>query len=318
MAAEDTRRAPRRNGNTNTKGPPSVVERYLPYVLGGAVVLALLATVSGSDRYGLHAGAVLAAGVVLALGYVGWQHTITLPPGDSLRAPVTAVSGAVALACLAPLGLAFFNPHLVRTVTLSREGDRQEFDLGADARAVVVTSSVGLASTTEEALQGEYRFHVTREGTDADENLKGTLTVAESTLAGGASGRRARPNRHLLGALRGAGHYAVTLDHVPSAVRPPVTVRVYTEPVAEWMLAAVYALLALLVMWVDAALFRTGNEPAFAASLGVPLVASLLLHRLLNPAALVSSLLASLIVGFVVGGLGGELLGRAGRVVWGK
>jgi hypothetical protein len=281
-------------------------------------VLGLLATVSGSDRYGLHAAAVLAAGVVLALGYVAWQHTLTLPPGDSLRAPVTWLSVAVVLACLGPLALAFFNPQRVYTTALSREGDRQEFTLGPDARTVVVSSQVGLLSTSEEALQGEYRLHVSRDGTDTDEALKGTLAVAESTLAGDAWGRKARPNRHLLGTLRGPGRFAVTLDHVPSAVRVPVVVRVYTEPMAEWMLAVLYAVLALLVMWVDAALYRTGNEPAFAASLGVPLVASLLLHRVLNPATLVTSLMASLIVGFVVGGLGGELLGRAGRLLWGK
>jgi hypothetical protein len=81
------------------------------------------------------------------------------------------------------------------------------------------------------------------------------------------------------------------------------------------MLAALFGLLAVAVLWVDVKLSRRKIESAFAASMGVVLAATFYLHGHFTRATLPADLLAAALVGVLGGGVGGEILARVARGV---
>jgi hypothetical protein len=105
------------------------------------------------------------------------------------------------------------------------------------------------------------------------------------------------------------------LDRLPESVQAPLRVVVRAEPFAQTMLAALYALLAVAVLWIDVKVSRRKIESAYAASMGVVLAATFYLHGHFTRATLPSDMLAATLVGVLGGGVGGEILGRIARAV---
>lgn len=296
-------------------------KKVATYALPVLVVVGLLTVLFKSPAHAHHAGAGLVGVLILGLGYAGWSHTETLSPDDGIRNGVRAATISVVLACLAAAGFTFFPPSAQHRLRLSRVGDHAEVEVAGAATAVVLTTEGNFKPDVGTSVRAVYAFRVSHD--NHEEDIEGRFTrdtpdvpAGSPPTTGGAT--EIRSNRHVLQTLRGSGMYTITLDHIPESVNPPVLVAVSTEPFTQWMLGILFVLLIGLSVVVDVALARRGSEPAFAASMMVPLVAVFYLHGHFTRASLTNSLVSAGLVGLLGGGLGGELLARLGRSVGGR
>lgn len=318
MAEAPRRPAPKKVADIE---PPSALARYFPYIAAVAVVVALVVAVTRNAGYSLYAGAALAAAVILGLGYVAWQHVISVPPDDGFRKAVAPSTLAVVLPALALAGYTLFPPPPAGSVVLDRAGASGEVRVSAPASTVIVDTAGAFKPDVGTDAVANYAISVAR-GRD-EELVEGTFT-RRSSASVPATGTRgvtgstdATAARHVLQSLRGAGAYRIALDRVPESVQLPIRATVRAEPFAAWMLWSVWGLLALLTLVVDAALARRGSESAYAAALGLVLASTLYLHAHYTPETLAVDLFAAGLVGVFGGGVGGEIAARIARKILG-
>ncbi len=301
--------------------PPSDATKYLPYALAAVVVIGLVATIVRSPAYATHAAAALLALGALALGYVAYQDTHSLPPGDGFRKVVGVATGAVVLVLLGGVAITMFPPAPSGTVTFQRAGDSGAIDVTGAAANLLVETRGAFEADVGPSAQAKYEMHVTRGS--AEEEFEGTFerSAGQSPLSGGnvaaSAGTEATANRHWLTTLRGPGRYVVTLDRMPDNLRPPIRAAIRAEPFAPWMFALVFGLLAAMVLAVDVGVARRGIEPTYAPALLLPLVLVYYLHGHYAGANVSEGLFAAFLVGLLGGGLGGEVLARIVRKVAG-
>lgn len=294
--------------------PPSELAKYLPYLAAAAGFGVLVLTVTRSARYGVYAATALLAIAFLGLAYVAWEHTTTLPDGDRLRPMLRAVTVAVLLATVGPAAITLHPPAPQSVVRLARPGDRAEVTVRGAAATVVLEAEGAFAPDVGAEAQAHYELTAARGSTE--ERVRGLFQRA--TEEGPTASRRVSAtvaSRHVLESIHGAGPMTVILDRLPESVQPPLRVVVRAEPFSQKMLAALFALLAVAVLWVDVKVSRRKIESAYAASMGVVLASTFYLHGHFTRASLPSDLLAATLVGVLGGGVGGEILARIARGV---
>nr|MBK7064806.1 hypothetical protein [Deltaproteobacteria bacterium] len=294
--------------------PPSELAKYLPYLAAAAGFGVLVLTVTRSARYGVYAATALLAIAFLGLAYVAWEHTATLPDGDRLRPMLRAVTVAVLLATVGPAAITLHPPAPQSVVQLTRPGDRAEVTVRGAAATVVLEAEGAFRPDVGTEAQAHYELTAARGSTE--ERVRGLFQRASEE--GPAEARRVSAtvaSRHVLGTIHGAGPMTVILDRLPESVQPPLRVVVRAEPFSQKMLAALFALLAVAVLWVDVKVSRRKIESAYAASMGVVLASTFYLHGHFTRASLPSDLLAATLVGVLGGGVGGEILARIARGV---
>lgn len=299
--------------------PPSDATKYLPYALIAVVLIGLIATIIRSPTWAVHAAGGLLALGALALGYVAYQDTHALPPDDGFRKVVGAATAAVMAALLATVAITLFPAAPYGTVTLSRAGDAGPVMVSGNAANLFVETRGTFEADVGPSAQAKYQLHVTRDG--SDEDLEGTFerSAGQSPLAGGnmaaAASTEATASRHWLKSLRGAGRYVITLDRMPDNLRPPIRASIRGEPLAPWMFTLAFALIAVLVLVIDAGIARRGIEPTYAPALLLSLAVAYYFHGHYAGANVSEALFASFLVGLLGGGLGGEVLARVSRKV---
>ena len=294
--------------------PPSELAKVLPYVAAVAVFGVLVFTITKSPRFGVHAATVLLAIAGFGLAYVAWDHTTTLPEGDRLRPMLRAVTVAVLLATAGPAAITLHPPAPQSVVQLARPGDRAEVTVRGAAATVVLEAEGAFKPDVGTDARAQYELTAIRGGTEED--VRGVFQ--RSSEEGDRETRRVSSvvaTRHVLGAIRGAGPLTLILDRLPESVQPPLRVVVRAEPFSQTMLATLFALLAVAVLWVDVKVSRRKIESAFAAAMGVVLASTFYLHGHYTRVSLPSDLLAATLVGVLVGGVGGEILARIARAV---
>ncbi len=298
----------------NLRPPPPPIVKVLPYAGVALVGVGLVVTMLKSHTYGLYAAGVLCTGAVAGLAWAAWQHSITLTPGDGLRAAVRALSVVVALAALGPLGLTLRPPAPAAVLSLTRVGERASATVSGNAATVFLQVSGAFKPDVGAEARARYTLTVQRAG-GAEEDVEGVFERNVQEGSGGAQppnplgGSELTANRHVL-RTTGAGTYSVIVDRLNESLQPPLRVAVHAEPISEKLLAVFFGLLALAVLGVDVALRRRNIESAFAASLLVMLAGVFYLHGHFTPATMGANLLAAGLVGVLGGGLGGEVLGR--------
>jgi hypothetical protein len=294
--------------------PPSELAKYLPYLAAAAVFGGLVLTITRSARYGVYAATALLAAAMLGLGYVAWEHTATLPEGDRLRPMLRAVTAAVLLATVGPAAITLHPPPPQSVVQLSRPGDRAEVTVRGAAATVVLEAEGAFKPDVGTDAQAHYEVTAARGQTE--ETVRGVFQ--RRSEEGPRESRRVSAtvaSRHVLGSIHGPGAMTLILDRLPESVQPPLRVVVRAEPFSQTMLAALYALLALAVLWIDVKVSRRKIESAYAASMGVVLASTFYLHGHFTRATLPSDMLAATLVGVLGGGVGAEILGRIARAV---
>ncbi len=294
--------------------PPSELSKYLPYLAGLGVVGGLVLTVTRSQQYGVYAGTALLVLAMAGLGWVGWEHTATIPAGDRLRAYVGVVIAAVLLGSAGPAVLALFPPAPAAVVTLARAGDRADAEVHGTAAALVLEAEGAFVPDVGSDARAQFTLLVQRGG--REEVVTGVFQRSGDD-AGRQSVRASRgvASRHVLATMRGEGPLSIVLDRLPESVRPPLRVIVRAEPFSQGALAGFFASLALAALWIDVKIARRKIESAFAAAMGVVLCAVFYLHGHFTRATLPSDLLAAGLVGVLGGGVGGEIVARLARVV---
>lgn len=320
MASEEP---PKRTGPAGPKKkvdvvvPPSDATKYLPYALVALVVVSLVGVIL---RVPAHA--TLAATALMSLGAVGiawlaWQDTHTLPPEDNFRKLAAVATVGVALAIVGTVVMTFHPPAPAGSVTFQRAGDSGTITVaGAGANLYVQTSGT-FAPDVGPSARASYVLVVTR-GRDTEE-VEGEFerSAGENPMSGGnmaaAASTESTAHRHALSKLRGPGTYTVALDRIHENLRPPMRAVIYAEPLAPWMFAVLFALLAAVVLAVDAGVARRNVEPTYAPALLFALAMTYYLHGHFAGANVSEGLFASFLVGLLGGGLGGELVARVTR-----
>lgn len=313
--ADRPKPAPRRTAEIT---PPSEISRYLPWFALAGAVIALVVTVVKSPAYNLYAATVLLVGAALGLGYVAWQHEMTLEPGERLRLGVRAVTALAVLAALGPLAITLYPPPPAGVISLDRTGASGSVTVGGAAATIVLEAQGTFKRDIGDEARARYVLNVARER--AEETVEGYFqrTGAAGPTAGpGGSGASsdATGSRHVLRSLRGPGRYTLSLERMPDVLEPPMRVAVRAEPIPQWALGVLFGALALAALVVDARLARRGVESAFAPSLFVMLAAVFYLHASYTRDTLPGDLLAATLVGVLGGGLGGEVLSRVARAI---
>jgi hypothetical protein len=294
--------------------PPSELTKYLPYLTAAAVLGGLVLTITRSARFGVYAATALVALGMLGLAYVAWDHTTTLPDGDRLRPMLRAVTVAVLLATLGPAAITLHPPAPQSVVQLTRPGDRAEVVVRG-AAATVVLEAEG-AFRPDVGTEAQAHFEVTAARGTTEERVRGVFQ--RTTDEGAGAERRVSAvvaSRHVLDTVHGAGPLTIILDRLPESVQPPLRVVVRAEPFSQTMLATLFALLAVAVLWVDVKVSRRKIESAYAAAMGVVLAFTFYLHGHFTRASMPSDLLAAGLVGVLGGGVGGEIIARITRSV---
>lgn len=305
---------------TNTINPPSELSRYLPWAALAAVVISLVIVTVKSHAYNLYAATVLLVGAALGLGYTAWQHEITLEPGEKLRIGVRVVTLLSLLAALGPLAITLYPPAPAGTLSLDHSGASGSVTIHGAAAAVVLETQGTFKRDIGDEARAHYVFNVTRDRAEESvegyfQRSSGTSPTHPSTSPTSGSNTDATGSRHVLRTLRGPGRYTVSLERLPDVLQPPLRVALRAEPVPQWALGVVFAVLALAALVVDARLTRRGIESGFAQALFVILAAVFYLHTSYTRETLPTDLLAATAVGLLGGGLGGELLCRLARAV---
>lgn len=294
--------------------PPSELAKYLPYIAVAAVLGGLILTITRSQRYGVFAATALLALAMLGLGYVAWEHTTTLPEGDRLRPMLRAVTAAVLLSAVGPAAITLHPPAPQSVVQLARPGDRADVTVRG-AAATVVLEAEG-AFRPDVGIDAQAHYEISAQRGRASEQVRGVFQ--RTSEEGEQATRRVSAvvaSRHVLSTIRGAGPLTLILDRLPESVQPPLRVVVRAEPFSQSMLATLFALLAVAVLWVDVKVSRRKIESAFAAAMGVVLASTFYLHGHFTRASLPSDMLAAGLVGVLGGGVGGEILARIARAV---
>lgn len=320
MADAPRRPAPKKVADIS---PPSALAGYAPWLGLGAVAVGLAVVVSKSAAWGAAAGAVLAAGVIVGLGWAAYQHVIAVPLGDGFRKAVAPATLAVVVPALVLVGYTLFPPAPAGAVALDRVGASGEVRVPAPAATLMLDAAGAFKPDVGTDAVARYVIAVTRDR--SEELVEGEFTrhASSGVPATGARGQGsaitadATAARHTLAALRGGGTYRVALERVTDTVQLPIRVTVRAEPFAPWMLWAFFGALAALTLVVDAALARRGSESAFAAALGVVIAATLYLHAHYTRETLAVDLFAAALVGIFAGGVGGEVAARVTRKVLG-
>lgn len=323
MASEDTSK---RTGPAGPKKkiesmePPSVAAKYLPYALAAFVVVSLLGVILRVPAYATQAATALLSAGAIGLGYLAWQDTHGFAPDDSFRTVVGAATVAVVATLVATAALTLNPPAAIGTVTLPAAGASGtitvggggnlvarvagEFapDVGASARASYVVL-VARGNATEE-VEGEF------------ERSAGENPTASGNMASSARGE-VTARRHRLTQLRGPGRYTVTLDRTHENLRPPMRVSLHQELVPPWAFLVAFGLLAVLVLVADVGIAKRNIEPVYAPALFFAMGMVLYLNRTYAGSSVSDGLFASFLVGLLGGGVGGELVARGVRRVFG-
>lgn len=323
MASEDTSK---RTGPAGPKKkievvePPSAAAKYLPYALAAFLVVSLVGVIVRSPAYATYAATLLLSGGAIGLGYLAWQDSHGFAHDDSFRRVVGAASVGVAAALIATVVLTLHPPAPLGTVTLPRAGASGtltvasdtplvarvegtfEADVGASARASYVVV-VARGNATED-VEGEFER-------SASENPTTSGNVA-SSAAGEVTARS-----HRLTKLRGPGRYTVTLDRTHENLRAPMRVSLLSELVPRQAVYLLFALLAILVLAVDVGIAKRNVEPVYAPALFFAMAMVLYLHRAYAGSNLSNELFASFLVGLLGGGVGGEVVARGARRLFG-
>lgn len=297
--------------------PPSTVAKFLPYLVVGALVLALVAVVMKSPGYALHASAALMGGVILGLGFVAWQHVHGVAPEDGVRRAVAPVTGLVVLAAIGLTAYTLFPPPPAGRVVLQSAGASGEVSVTGPAATVILDAVGAFKPDVGSDAVARYAIAVAR-GRD-EELIEGTFSrrsgagVPAVGARGAVESTDATASRHLLQTLRGPGRYRIALERVPESVQLPIRVTLRAEPFPQVVLWVGWALLAVLALVVDAYVARRNSESAYAASLGVVLGATLYFHTHFTPETVGTDLVAAALVGIFGGGIVGEIASRVAR-----
>jgi hypothetical protein len=327
VTAMTTEEQPRRAGPSGPKKKLDVVDvprsdafGYLPYIGAAAAVIGLIAVVLRVPAYSTLAATVLLVGGALALGYLAWSDTHSLPPEEGFRHVVTASTVVVVLSMIAAAMITLHPPAPLGTVTLPRAGASGAIAVPTEAANLVLRVHGTFEADVGPSARAGYVLHLTRDGVEEEFEYTFERSAAESPTQGGnmaaAAGTEATSARHRLQKLHGAGRYQVTLDRMPDNLRPPMVASLHHERVTPTMVSALFGALAVLVLVVNLGLAKRGIEPTYAPALLVGLFTAWYLHRFFTGADLGAGLFAAVVVGFFVGGLGGELLARATRRVF--
>jgi hypothetical protein len=308
---------------TEVDVPPPAVVGYIPYVLVVAAIATLLYTITKVPEHALKAAGVLLGLGTLGLGYVGWQDTHTLPQGDGFRKAVAATTAALVLALLATLGVTLFPIRPIATISLDRAGAAATIEVPAPGANLFLETSGTFQHDVGPSAQAKYDLHVARQGTE--EELSGMFEKSGNADNENDNDNHAvsrvpvKPEtasaRHWLRTLNGPGRYVVTLDHMPDNLQPPLRVALRTEPFARWTLYALFGVLAVLVLIVDARIASRNVEPSYGPAMLFALVFVLYFRHAYAGTNISEALFASFLVGLLVGGLGGEVFARISRKI---
>jgi hypothetical protein len=321
MASEDTSK---RTGPAGPKkkievmDPPSPLVKYLPYAAVALVVVSLVGVIARVPAYATLAAIALLSGGAMGLGYLAWQDTHAFPPeDDGFRKVVGAATVAVVVALLGTVYLTLHPPAPAGSVTLQRAGDSAAITVGGGGNNLVARVEGNFAPDVGASAQASYVVVLAR-GSDT-EDLEGIFerSASENPVANGnttaAMTGEVTARRHRLTKLHGPGRYTVTLDRTHENLRPPMRVSIHAEVLPPWMILLAFAVLAVLVLVVDAGIARRNIEPTYAPALLFAMVMALYLHRFHAGSNISEGLLASFLVGLLGGGLGGEVLARITR-----
>ncbi|MBL8604496.1 MAG: hypothetical protein JNK72_21395 [Myxococcales bacterium] len=318
-APPSKRPTPQRKPVNLTEPRPAIFE-YLPYFGVIAAVIGLILTIMKSPAWGITAAVVLLVGLVLALAWVGWQHTLTLKPGDRLKPLIGLCIGLVCVLSLGPIAITVHPPAPAGVVDLRRVGERQEVTVSGAAATVFLQVSSSFKADVGTDARARYSLTLTRDG-GPEETVEGSFERSSSQQGGAGRGpasgggtTETTATRHVL-QLRGAGRYALILDRFPESLEPPMHVTVHAEPLSQSLLMVLFGFAALAVLGCDVAIRRKGIESAFAASQLLLLAAVFYLHGHFTPSTRAMDLLAAGLVGVLGGGVGGEILGRIADAV---
>lgn len=297
--------------------PTSNATKYVPYVLVGAVLLGLLATILYAPAWAVPAAMALLTVAALGLGYAGFQDTHGLPPDDSFRKVVGGGTAAVVLGLVALVALTLYPPTPFGTVTLQRAGDSGTVRVDRDTPLLFLDTHGTFEPDVGPSVQAQYTLHLTREGTEEEVSGAFERSAGQSPVAGGnmaaSATTEATAARHALTTLHGAGTYTITLDRLPDSLRPPLRASLRSALLAPWMVYGLLGLLALVVVVIDAGLSKRGIEPTYAASLLLPIAFTAYLSQHFSEGNVGQSLFTAFLIGLLVGGLGGEGLARVTR-----
>lgn len=293
-------RGPRRTTAAPTKiptGPP--VGKFAPYLLAAVAIGGPLYVLVKVPRYASIGAMALIVVLAIGLGWMALAARPSLPPGDSLRNVLPLVAVIALGASIVPFAYTIFPPAPRGEVRLNAPGDSGSVEIsGTSATAWITVAGRFVPNSTGNANY----FLMVSHGNDSN-RIDGTLRPH----AGGPL-----PERHVL-TMRGPGAYTVRLEQASSAVAMPLTVSVSAKPFSTWLLILFFGSIAVAVIAVDVMLFRRGVEPAFAASLLLPMVAAVYFQRNPGTNTLTTDLLAAGVIGLIGGGIGGEVIGRAVR-----
>lgn len=283
-------------------GPP--IGKIAPYVAMALAVIGPLYLLLRVPHYASIGAMALVVVLLVGCGYLALSSRSSLKPDDSLRTTLPIVALIALGAAVVPFAYTIFPPAPRGEVRLASVGDAGDVVVsGMNSTVWLTVSGRFAASATGTA---NYFLSVAHNGTT--ERVDGTLRPH----AGGPL-----PERHVL-AMRGPGRYSIRAEQLSPAVQPPVVVALSVKPFSTILLIMLFASIGVIVIAVDVMLFRRGVEPAYAASLLLPLIAAIYFQRSPGTNTLGPDLLAAGVIGLLGGGLGGELIARAVRSFSGK
>jgi hypothetical protein len=285
-----------------SSGPP--IGKIAPYVAMALAVIGPLYVLLKVPKYASHGA--MAITVVVALGccWLALTARPSVKPGDSLRTLLPIVAFASTAAAIIPFAYTIYPPAPRGEVRLANDGDSGTVRVEGMSSTLWITVSGNFVPNATGSAN--YFLNVTHDG--RTERIDGTL----HPHAGGPL-----PERHVLG-MRGNGVYTIRLEEHSSAVAPPLVVGLSAKPFSTLLLIMLFASLAVAILAVDVMIYRRGIEPAFAASLLLPIVAAVYFQRNPGTNTVGQDLLAAGVIGLLGGGIGGEVLARGARSLLGK
>lgn len=285
-----------------SSGPP--IGKIAPYVAMAIAVIGPLYVLLKMPKYASHGAMAITAVVAVGCAWLALTARPSVKPGDNLRTLLPIVALMSTAAALVPFAYTIYPPAPRGEVRLSNDGDSGHVRVDGMSSTLWLTVSGSFVPNATGAAN--YFLTITHDG--RTERVDGTL----HPHAGGPL-----PERHVL-AMRGNGDYTIRLEERSSSVAAPIVVGLSAKPFSTILLIMLYASLAIAILAVDVMIFRRGIEPAFAASLLLPIVAAVYFQRSPGTNTLAPDLLAAGVIGLLGGGIGGEILARGARSLMGK